>query len=128
VALGGEGILDLACEKGFLVSAIKIESVRHAGEGQTDKYFKGQVRWCCKTKREHQKPPWKKPSADVGKPQTCLCFGADQAQDKPLAQGEKQNGIDPDDGQAVGDQREPPVFSISKNYVAATCVNRCTTC
>jgi hypothetical protein len=43
-----------------------------------------------------------------------LCFDASKAQDEPLHKGENKNGIDPDDWKAVSDQRESPVFSISK--------------
>jgi DNA-binding transcriptional MerR regulator len=41
-------------------------------------------------------------------------LAASEAQDEPLAQGEKQNGIDPDDRKAVGGQIDSPILTSSK--------------
>jgi len=43
-----------------------------------------------------------------------LCFGAFKAQDEPFECGEKQNGINPNDWKGVSDQKESPMFNISK--------------
>ena len=45
-----------------------------------------------------------------------LSFGASVAQKKPLQNGEKQNGIDPNDWKAVSDQRESPATGMFWTY------------
>ena len=98
---------------GYLfVSAVKIQSVGQSSEGKANKHFDGQFRGRCQSKSKHQKPPGQQPCADVGKPQTLLCLGASEAQKEPLAKGEKQNRIDPDDRKAIGGQGDSPVLMV----------------
>jgi hypothetical protein len=49
-----------------------------------------------------------------------LCFDASKTQDQPFQDGEKQNGIDPDDWQAVNDQNESPLTGVQLLFGAPT--------
>lgn len=84
--------------------------MRQSGEAQTNKHVDRQFRWRCKSKSEHQQPARQKPRADVGKTQASFCSSASKAQEEPLAHREKQNGVDPDDWNAVEVQSDSPVF------------------
>lgn len=100
----------------LFVPAVKIKSVSHSGEGKANKHLDGQFRWRCKSKRKHQKPAGEQPCADVGKSQTLLCLSAFPTQEEPFTKCEKQNGIDPNDWQAVDSQSDSPLLNMPKVY------------
>ena len=86
--------------------------MRKAGQAQANKYDHVDVWWRCKTQGEHQQKPRQQSESDVAERQTDLRLATAIAQDQPLAEREYQNGIDPDQGEAVNEQGRPPVFMI----------------